>query len=186
MDLLKKKPIPPPACEAKKQQKKRSAEPALLLKRITQTDLGQVAQSWQDLSVEPRTAGREKRPLRGAGRGQRAPRVCATEQKRRGDGRLCQASWDQQQAGFDRQRRRVSQAPTQRVEQRVMLSTLFCETAPRNPELNGVVYGQLAGVNLGLFGSTNTATIAFGARECILLLVSWGRVADHFSFLFST
>jgi hypothetical protein len=49
----------------------------------------------------------------------------------------------------------------------VVPSTLFCETAPRNPELNGVVNGQLDGVDPGLFGSRirNTATVAFGARE---------------------
>ena len=56
--------------------------------------------------------GPKQRPLRGAGRDQRnerAPRgrgrVCAAEQRRR-DGRLCQASGDQQQASLDRQHRR--------------------------------------------------------------------------------
>jgi hypothetical protein len=44
-------------------------------------------------------------------------------------------------------------------------STPFCERAPRNPELNGVVNGQLAGVNPGLFGSPNTGIVAFGAGE---------------------
>jgi hypothetical protein len=48
---------------------------------------------------------------------------------------------------------------------RVVPSTLFCETAPRNPGLNGVVNGQLDGVDHGLFGSPKTATVVFSARE---------------------
>jgi hypothetical protein len=51
------------------------------------------------------------------------------------------------------------------VVRRLVPSTLFCETAPRNPELNGVVNSQLDGVDPGLFGSPKTATVAFGARE---------------------
>jgi len=48
-------------------------------------------------------------------------------------------------------------------------STPFCETAPKNPELNGVVNGQLAGVDPGLFGGPKFAVVAFGAREEIRL-----------------
>jgi hypothetical protein len=46
-------PTPPPACEAKKQKKRSESTTVgpLLLKRIAQTDLGQVAQSWQNLCV---------------------------------------------------------------------------------------------------------------------------------------
>ena len=47
----------------------------------------------------------------------------------------------------------------------IVPSTLFCEKAPRNPELSGIVNGQLAGVDPGLFGSPKTAIVAFGARE---------------------
>jgi hypothetical protein len=47
----------------------------------------------------------------------------------------------------------------------VVPSTLFCETSPRNPELNGVVNGQLDGVDPGLLGSPKTANVVFGARE---------------------
>jgi hypothetical protein len=47
----------------------------------------------------------------------------------------------------------------------VVPSTPFCQRAPRNPELNGIVNGQLDGVDPGLFGSPNTAIVAFGARE---------------------
>ena len=44
-------------------------------------------------------------------------------------------------------------------------STLFCQNAPRNPELKGVVNAQLDGVDPGLFGSPNTGVVAFGARK---------------------
>ena len=47
----------------------------------------------------------------------------------------------------------------------VVPSTLFCGTAPRNLGVSGVVNGQLARVDPGLFGSPNTATVAFGANE---------------------
>ncbi len=47
----------------------------------------------------------------------------------------------------------------------IVPSTLFCEKAPRNPELNGIVNGQLDGVDPGLFGSPKIATVAFGARK---------------------
>jgi len=47
----------------------------------------------------------------------------------------------------------------------VVPSTLFCERAPRNKELSGVVNAQLQGVDPGLFGSPNTGIVAFGARE---------------------
>jgi hypothetical protein len=44
-------------------------------------------------------------------------------------------------------------------------STLFCEKAPRNPELQGVVNVQLQGVDPGLFGSPSTGVVAFGAGK---------------------
>ena len=44
-------------------------------------------------------------------------------------------------------------------------STLFCEKAPRNTELQGVVNAQLQGVDPGLFGSPKTGVVAFGARK---------------------
>lgn len=53
----------------------------------------------------------------------------------------------------------------------VIPSTLFCQRAPRNPELAGVVRPQLDGVNLGIFGDVNSGLFAFGAGE----LLSHGR-----------
>ncbi|EIW60116.1 uncharacterized protein TRAVEDRAFT_118724, partial [Trametes versicolor FP-101664 SS1] len=45
----------------------------------------------------------------------------------------------------------------------VIPSTLFCQRAPRNPELAGVVRPQLDGVDLGIFGDVNSGLFAFGA-----------------------
>ncbi|KAI9057900.1 hypothetical protein FKP32DRAFT_1311665 [Trametes sanguinea] len=46
----------------------------------------------------------------------------------------------------------------------VVPSTPFCQRAPRNAELAGVVNGQLDGVNVGIFGSTGLGLFAFGAE----------------------
>ena len=167
----------------------------MLLKRIAQTGLGQGAQSWQDLSVEPRTAGPEQRPLRGAGRDQRDQRLLAgadacAQQNKNADAMVDFANAkfpgiNNKQALFDNAVAYLRHPCSALNNGRVVPSTLFCETPPRSPELNGVVNSQLASVDPGLFGSPNTATVAFGAREYILLFVGWGRVADRFlsSFL---
>ena len=47
----------------------------------------------------------------------------------------------------------------------VVPSTLFCEKAPRNSELNGIVNAQLQGVNPGLFGSPSAGIVPFDQRE---------------------
>lgn len=41
-------------------------------------------------------------------------------------------------------------------------STPYCQKAPRNPELNGVVNAQLLGVNVGIFGGPSFGLVAFG------------------------
>ncbi|CDO72938.1 hypothetical protein BN946_scf185002.g123 [Trametes cinnabarina] len=45
----------------------------------------------------------------------------------------------------------------------VLPSTPFCQRAPRNAELAGVVNGQLDGLNAGIFGSVGVGLFAFGA-----------------------
>ncbi|KAJ8472716.1 hypothetical protein ONZ45_g16550 [Pleurotus djamor] len=42
-------------------------------------------------------------------------------------------------------------------------STPYCQRAPRNAELNGVVNEQLDGVDPGVFGGPNSPVVAFGA-----------------------
>jgi hypothetical protein len=50
-------------------------------------------------------------------------------------------------------------------------STPFCQQAPKNAELKGVVNGQLDGVNPGLFGGPKFAVVAFGDRTyCLVIL----------------
>lgn len=44
-------------------------------------------------------------------------------------------------------------------------STPFCQKAPMNDELKGVVNAQLSGVNPGLFGGPKFTPVAFGDRE---------------------
>lgn len=51
-------------------------------------------------------------------------------------------------------------------------STPYCQTAPKNPELDGIVNGQLDGVDPGLFGSPKTGIVAFGDRESSNILFS--------------
>ena len=50
----------------------------------------------------------------------------------------------------------------------VTQSTLFCERAPHNKELSGVVNAQLQGVDPGLFGSPSTGIVAFGACKFLI------------------
>ena len=46
----------------------------------------------------------------------------------------------------------------------VVPSTPYCQRAPRNPELQGVVNAQLPGVNPGIFGGPSVGLVAFGDR----------------------
>lgn len=47
----------------------------------------------------------------------------------------------------------------------VVPSTMYCQRAPENPELIGIVNGQLEGVDPGLFGSPSVPIVPFGTRE---------------------
>lgn len=47
----------------------------------------------------------------------------------------------------------------------VIPSTPYCQRAPRNPELAGVVNAQLDGVNPGVFGGPTVGLVAFGDGE---------------------
>jgi hypothetical protein len=165
-------PTEPPACKAKgKRDPGTSDAPTLLLKRIAQTDLGQVAQSWQNLCVK---SGGKRDPandpcvvlagvnginslLAGAG-------ACA--QQDNADAMIDFAK----SPGITNKQALIDNAIAYRKHPRNALdiggtvpSTPFCEKAPRNPELKGVVNAQLSGVNPGLFGGPNFAIVPFGA-----------------------
>ena len=50
----------------------------------------------------------------------------------------------------------------------IVPSTPYCQKAPRNPELQGLVNAQLDGVDLGLFGGPKFPIVAFGASKPLL------------------
>jgi hypothetical protein len=166
-------PTAPPACASKATRRDSTPIESNLLKRIAQTDLGAVAQSWQNLCVAsggPRSPGPDpcvqlagqngiSSLLAGAG-------ACA--QQDNADAMIDFAK----KPGVKNEQALIANAIAYRKHPRNALningvtpSTPFCEKAPRNPELKGVVNGQLQGVNPGLFGSPNTAIVPFGARE---------------------
>lgn len=127
-----------------------------MFKRIAQTDLGQVAQSWQDLckaSGGPRDPNNDPCVVLAGINGINALLAGAD---------AC-AQQDNADAMVDFAKRKH---PRNALNiNGVVPSTPFCEKAPRNPELNGIVNGQLNGVDPGLFGSPNVDIIAFGACE---------------------
>ena len=51
----------------------------------------------------------------------------------------------------------------------VLPSTPYCQRAPRNSELQGVVNAQLAGVDPGIYGGPSFGLVAFGDRELLFL-----------------
>ncbi|KAF8519473.1 hypothetical protein BU17DRAFT_65882 [Hysterangium stoloniferum] len=157
----------PPACEGGK----RSIEYAgSIAKRIAQQDLPAVAQSWQDLCVKSGGDIVTNTP-------------CVTLAGQRGINSLLAggAPCDQQDVaddmidfakskGITNKQALIDNAVAYRkhprnaltLEGNITPSTPFCTTAPRNPELNGVVNGQLAGVDRGLFGGPKFDVIPFG------------------------
>ena len=178
-------PIPPPACEAKKQKRSGSVHGVntLLLKRIAQTDLVQVAQSWQTLcnaSGGPPDPNNDPCVVLAGQNGISAllAGADACAQQDNADAMVDFAKLP----GIKNEQALIANAIAYRKHPRnalningVVPSTLFCEKAPRNPELNGIVNCQLVGVDPGLFGSPNAAIVAFGAREWDCFCWLWIR-----------
>lgn len=166
----------PPACKAKAKREDSTPFQANLLKRIAQSDLGQVAQSWQNLCVKsggPRPAGNDPCVVLAGQNGISSllanADVCA--QQNNADAMVDFAK----QPGVTNKQALINNAIAYRKHPRnalningVVPSTLFCEKAPRNAELNGIANAQLAGVNPGLFGSPSAGIVAFGACEFFL------------------
>jgi hypothetical protein len=163
----------PPACEAKQKRSQSTHTTNPLLKRIAQTDLGQVAQSWQNLceaSGGPRDPNNDPCVVLAGINGINAllANADACAQQDNADAMVDFAKLP----GVNNEQALIDNAVAYRKHPRnalningVVPSTLFCENAPRNPELNGLVNGQLDGVDPGLFGSPSTGVVAFGARE---------------------
>ena len=162
----------PPACEAKQQKRSEFARNPLL-KRIAQTNLTEIAQSWQNLCV---VSGGHRDPnndpcVQLAGiRGLNALLAGAgpCDQQNNADSMIDFAK----SPGIVNKNALIANAISYRQNPRnalniggVVPSTPFCENAPRNPELVGVFNGQLQGVNTGLFGGPNFPIVPFGACE---------------------
>ncbi|KAI0291076.1 hypothetical protein B0F90DRAFT_407732 [Multifurca ochricompacta] len=161
----------PPACAAKGKREDITLAPMNLLKRIAQSDLGQVAQSWQNLCVK---SGGVRNPnndpcvqLAGVnGISSLLANADACAQQDNADAMVDFAK----SKGIKNKQALINNAIAYRKHPRnalningVVPSTLFCEKAPRNAELKGVANAQLQGVNPGLFGSPKTGIVAFGA-----------------------
>jgi hypothetical protein len=162
-------PVAPPACVA--QQKRGISSSLTIKKRIAQPDLPAVAQSWQDLCFasggdtktgDPCVTLAGKNGINGLLAGSDP---CA--QQDNADAMIDFAKSN----GIKNKDALIANAIAYRKHPRNALdigaglipSTPFCQRAPRNQELVGVVNGQLKGVNPGLFGGPKFAVIPFGA-----------------------
>ncbi|KAI9450719.1 hypothetical protein BJY52DRAFT_1125753 [Lactarius psammicola] len=174
----------PPACAAKaKRADTTGAGASLLLKRIAQTDLAQVAQSWQDLCVK---SGGKRDGAGGdpcvtlAGKDGIASLLANADSCAQQDNADAMVDFAKS-PGVKNEQALIANAVAYRKHPRnalnidgVVPSTLFCERAPRNKELGGIVNAQLQGVDPGLFGSPNTGIVAFGAPGTC----PFGKTAD--------
>ena len=167
----------PPACEAKAHKRSESTRGInnALLKRIAQNNLTDIAQSWQNLCIAsggPRDPNNDPcvqlAGLAGLNALLAGADPCA--QQNNADAMIDFAKGPQ----INNKDALIANAVSYRQNPRnalniqgVVPSTPFCETAPRNPELNGIVNAQLAGVDPGLFGGPNFAVVPFGACEYI-------------------
>jgi len=162
-------PVSPPACAAKKQ--KRNVSPNMsIAKRIAQADLPAVAQSWQDLCLVSGGDIQTNDPcVRLAGLDGISALLAGADpcaQQDNADNMIDFAN----SPGINNRQALIDNAVKYRAHPRNALdiggftpSTLYCTKAPRNNELNGVVNGQLAGVDPGLFGGPKAPVVAFGA-----------------------
>ncbi|KAI0253537.1 hypothetical protein BJV78DRAFT_1192695 [Lactifluus subvellereus] len=161
----------PSACKGKGKREDSTPFEANLLKRIAQSDLGQVAQSWQDLCVKsggPRSSGNDP-CVKLAGQNGISSLLANADACAQQDNADAMVDFAKQ-PGITNKQALIDNAIAYRKHPRnalningVVPSTLFCEKAPRNPELKGVVNAQLPGVDPGLFGSPSTGLVPFGA-----------------------
>jgi len=168
LELLSRAATAPPACA--KKGKRAPISSGSIAKRIAQSDLPAVAQSWQDLCNK-------------SGGDLTTGTPCVTLAGDRGISALLAngAPCDQQDVaddmvtfakskGIKNKQALIDNAIAYRKHPRNALaldggvtpSTPFCQKAPKNAELKGVVNAQLDGVNPGLFGGPKFTPVAFG------------------------
>jgi len=165
LELAARDAVAPPAC---KNKRKRSVSVSLM-KRIAQDDLNAVAQSWQDLceasggDIVTNTPCVTLAGVNGINALLANGGPC--DQQDNADAMIDFAKSD----GVTNGPALIANAISYREHPRNALningvtpSTPFCQTAPKNSELDGIVNAQLDGVDPGLFGSPNTGIVAFG------------------------
>jgi len=165
LEIAAREAVAPPACG----NKRRRSLSIRIAKRIAQSDLPDVAQSWQDLCLESGGDILTDSPcvtLAGVnGINALLANAGACDQQDNADAMIDFANSE----GITNKQALIDNAIAYREHPRNALningvtpSTPYCQTAPKNPELDGIVNGQLDGVDPGLFGSPKTGIVAFG------------------------
>jgi len=163
--------VAPPSCAAKTKRAVAFTFHTRISKRIAQADLPAVAQSWQNLCLVSGGDINTNDPcvnlagLDGLNALLAGADPCA--QQDNADKMVDFAK----SPGITNKAALIANAVAYRKHPRNALdiggglipSTPFCTRAPKNPELVGLVNGQLNGVNPGLFGGPKFPVIAFGA-----------------------
>ncbi len=163
----------PAACKAKKREDfTERSEDAPLVRRIAQTDLGAVAQSWQNLCLKSGGDTQTGDPcvklagINGINALLANADPCA--QQENADAMIDFAK----SRGIKNKAALIANAVSYAKHPRnalningVVPSTPFCQKAPRSAELKGLSHAQLKGVDPGLFGAPNIDIFSFGERE---------------------
>jgi hypothetical protein len=162
--------VVPPACAAKQKRAVSFTFRTPIAKRIAQADLPAVAQSWQNLCLVSGGDIKTNDPcvnlagINGINALLAGADPCA--QQDNADAMIDFAN----SAGITNKDALIANAVAYRKHPRNALdlggfvpSTPFCTRAPKNSQLNGLVNGQLNGVNPGLFGGPKFPVVAFGA-----------------------
>ncbi|EJF66081.1 hypothetical protein DICSQDRAFT_124135 [Dichomitus squalens LYAD-421 SS1] len=160
----------PAACKAKKRDGlSERSEDAPLVRRIAQTDLGTLAQEWQNLCLKSGGDVHTNDPcvqlagIRGINVLLANADPC--EQQAVADAMVDFAK----SKGIKNKSALVAYATKYATHPRnalningVVPSTPFCQRAPKNAELRGLSHSQLDGVDPGLFGAPNVDIFPFG------------------------
>ncbi|KAI0072793.1 hypothetical protein K474DRAFT_1667417 [Panus rudis PR-1116 ss-1] len=161
----------PPACASKSSRKRSLSKRSEsgIAKRIAQNDLGEVAQSWQDLCLKSggdTVTGDPCVQLAGInGINALLANADPCAQQDNADAMIDFAK----SKGVTNKDDLIANAIAYAQHPRnalningVVPSTPFCQKAPKNKELDGIVHAQLDGVDPGLFGSPALGIFPFG------------------------
>ncbi|KZT40865.1 hypothetical protein SISSUDRAFT_1059913 [Sistotremastrum suecicum HHB10207 ss-3] len=162
-------PTAPPAC---KNKGKRSFLELAFGKRIAQSDLGDVAESWQKLCLESGGDIQTNSPcvtLAGInGINSLLANADPCDQQKNADAMVKFAK----SKGVKNKDALIANAKAYREHPRNALniggitpSTPFCQEEAEEPEIRGLVNKQLDGVDPGIFGGPKFDLVAFGACE---------------------